>query len=92
MKSNGDKIYICTMVLQFSDSVYACFMYIPGLQTTLLPENDIESKYFQLNDKLMIKLKMIRGYNQNLYFAQAVNSNQIEIVNINLDPVAAVSK
>ena len=34
---------------------------------------------------------MIRGYNQNLYFAQEVNSNQHEIVNISLDPVGAVS-
>ena len=35
---------------------------------------------------------MIRGYNQNLYFAEKDNTDKTIITNVFLDPVGAVSK
>ena len=81
--SDMSKKFLYTVILQFSDSIYASFMCKPGIQTdvtqfinaanklTRTPDGNIESDInsLKVNDHPIVKLKMIRGYNQNLYFA-----------------------
>ena len=43
---------------------------------------DDDYLYEKMNDNDLVKLKMIRGYNQNLYFAEKDASNRTEIINM----------
>lgn len=86
--------YLQTVVLQYSNSIYACFMLSAEEQTDMVihePEDkdadffDDDLKCLKLNHHKVVKLKMIRGYNQNIYFAEKDGSDRTEIVNIFLD-------
>ena len=105
-RATEHKKILSTVVLQFTDSVFACFMANDDQAMTNLPDEDrgVEEyqpnyredgqakSYYRLNRDPIVKLKMIRGYNQNLYFAEISHSKVTEIINVYLDPVGGESK
>lgn len=48
--------------------------------------------YSKLNNNPIVKLKMVRDYHQNLFFAEQDKSNKTEIINVFLDPNNAISR
>lgn len=74
VQDDGGKVFLYTVVLQFSNAVYACFMKSVHEQSVNFVNESADSgEYFgeqqdmrvavKLNSNSMIKLKMIRGYN-----------------------------
>jgi hypothetical protein len=57
----------------------------PSAKSTNLPIEGEDRDKVKLSSNPVVKLRMIRDYNQNLYFAEQDGKNRTEIINIFMD-------